>query len=354
MLQLRHMAKFNSLIAKAISALLLLLALFVPGKSFAQTEKKPSQSIFEYLTQKEALSIQLTTDLTGLNGSRKSDDYQPAVLTDANGQKWKVDIKSRGKFRRKSGFFPPIKIKFSKKDLAQAKLAEFNDIRVTLPFYEGQSGDDLVVREYIAYRMYEQMTSVSIRARLVKFTLVDSHVESWKHEVYAIFMEDDDELCSRLGAHEEEIYGLHPDSLQASQAALVSAFNYAIGNSDWEVAGIRNVKLLRATTGGKIVLIPYDFDFSGIVNAQYSKPANMSGLKTTKQRFLMADGLNPDQLRKSFQLINKERKNLYKLIDNQHLSHASQRDVEDYLDTFFDNLSIDDVIGAAVRTPMID
>ncbi len=354
MLQLRLVTKFYSESAFRAFISVIALAIGLTTQSAALEPQKDLTTIFETLTHTEGATVTISTDLTNLNSNRKSDDYQPAVLTDATKRKWKVEIKTRGKFRRKNGFFPPIKIKFSKKELLAAGYKEHNGIRVTLPFYEGQQGNDLVVREYLAYRMFEHLSPVSIRARLVRLTLVDSHVESWRHEVYAIFLEDDDELCKRYSAYEEEIFGLHPDSLQSNQAALVSAFNYAIGNADWEVAGMRNVKLLRPNGGGKIVLIPYDFDFSGVVNAPYSRPSHMSGLKTIKQRFLIADGIKTDQLRRAFQVIYKEKKALYRIIQNPHLRASSQREIEEYLDGFFLNLSIDEVIGGVVRTPAID
>jgi hypothetical protein len=323
------------------------------GSTFGQEKKL--QSIFEYLTSKEAVHVKLSTDLTQLNGSRKSDDYIPAVLTDQNGKKWKVEIKSRGKFRRKNGFFPPIKIKFSKKELAVEGYSAHNDLRVSLPFYEGNDGDDYMVREYLCYRMYEHLTPASVRARLVCMTLSDSHVESWKHEINTIFMEDDDELEQRLEVKEEEIYGLDPDSLLQTQAGLTAAFNYFIGNADWEVAGMRNVKLMRGTPGGKIILIPYDFDFSGVVNAPYSKPASMSGLKTIKQRFLMADGIKPEHLRRAYMSIQKEAPALRKIVQSKYLKNSSQRDILDYLQSFYDNLSSDNTSnGAAMKAPLID
>jgi hypothetical protein len=352
------MAKFNTETRNPGRAALLLF-FFVSNLfaiiSHAQSQTNTISSIFEKVTEKEANHIQLNTDLTKLNGARKSDDYQPAILTDVDGRKWKVEVKSRGKFRRKNGYFPPIKIKFAKKELKSAGYSDHNGIRVTLPYYEGQQGDDLIVREYLTYRMFEHLSAASIRARLVKITLSDSHVESWKHEIYAIFMEDDDELCARLDAHEEEVYGLDPDSLQANQAALVSTFNYMIGNADWEVAGIRNVKQLRSNSGGKIVLIPYDFDFSGVVNAPYSKPAHLSGLKTIKQRFLMADGIKPEHLRRALAQIEKERAPIRKILVNKHLSSSSQREIGEYLTSFFDNLVHDNAIeGTSVTAPLID
>jgi hypothetical protein len=326
--------------------------LTVNAQPNAIQEKK--QSIFEYLTVKEGTELELITDLTKLNGSRKSDDYQPAILKAKGGKTWKLDLKTRGKYRRKNGFFPPIKLKFPKKEIVAQGFSEHNEIKITLPFYEGDGGNELVVREYLAYRMYESLTIASMRARLVKMTIIDSHVESWKHTTYCILLEDDDELCTRLDATEINTFGMDPDSLQMHQAALVSAFNYMIGNADWEIAGLRNVKMLRPNQGEKVVLIPYDFDFSGLVNAPYSKAANLSGLKTTKQRFLMADGIKTEQLRRAFAVLNKEKATLLKMVESKYLKYSAQDEIKAYLNTFFNQLEIDSVIGASISTPQID
>jgi hypothetical protein len=312
-------------------------------------------SIFEVLTTTEAAKITISTDLTTLNDARRSDDYQPAVLTDPNGKKWKVEIKTRGKYRRRNGYFPPVKIKFAKKDLKEAGYPNLNEIKISLPYYQKEEGPDLVVREYLAYRMYESLTTASLRARLVKLSLTDSHVESWNHDIYAIFIEDDEELCSRLKAIEEERFGVEPDTLQSAQMALVAAFNYLIGNTDFEVSANRNIKFLRTENGEKLIPIPYDFDFSGLVNAPYAKPSSITGLKSVTQRFMMADGVKSEHLRRALLILQKEEKQIRRIIGTKHLKGASQREMLDFLDTFYDNLSISKLIeGVSIEAPQID
>jgi len=46
-------------------------------------------------------------------------------------------------------------------------------------------------------------------------------------------------------------------------------FNYMIGNTDWSPVYFHNVKLIR-TESADFLTVPYDFDFSGIVNARYA------------------------------------------------------------------------------------
>jgi hypothetical protein len=63
----------------------------------------------------------------------------------------------------------------------------------------------------------------------------------------------------------------------------VSLWNYWIGNTDWSVAALHNIELFRNSTGS-FVTVAYDYDWSGAVNARYSFPNPMLGLRSVKDR----------------------------------------------------------------------
>ena len=60
--------------------------------------------------------------------------------------------------------------------------------------------------------------------------------------------------------------------------AKSAAFNFMIGNLDWSLVMARNIKLFKHPGLHKCIVIPYDFDYSNVVDASYrreSRPANM-------------------------------------------------------------------------------
>jgi hypothetical protein len=309
--------------------------LFDPfGSNLAIAQNKTS--LYDLLTKTEIPKLVLETDLTTMMASRKTNAYFSGTLTTEEGVVRKVEIKTRGKYRRKTCELPPLKLKFSKKGLVAEGLDTLNEIKIIMPCFDDDRGDELVMKEYLAYRMFEKMTPASVRARLIKINLKDTHVEKSKKSFYALLVEDEEELAARLKALPVDQYGIEPDSLNTNQAAMTVMFNYMIGNTDWEIAMMRNVRLFQSFEGGKVFTIPYDFDFSGFVSAPYSSPSSESGLKTVRDRFLMSSGLKPDALKRAAKTLKAMRPELIEICKLKQLDKDEQNKLIAYLQTFFD------------------
>lgn len=328
----------NNLFARyLLLASLLGWSFHAAGQVIAADTARP-RTIFELLTQKEAVKMTLETDLTTIIEQKKSSQYHPGTLRSEDGKVYRVEVKPRGKFRRKVSVFPPLKLKFKKRELLAEGLDTLNEIKLVLPCYESDKGDELIVREYIAYRMFEQLTDASMRARLIRLTIRDTHVEKSKKSMYAILLEDEEELVSRLNGQLNEEYGIPSDSLHTYQAALMVMFQYMIGNTDWDVSMLRNVRLVRATQTGRTIAVPYDFDFSGLVSAPYSSPNSDTGLKTVRDRFLMNLGLKPEALKRALATLKSSKQDFYSLCNSKYLDNAASSDMIGYLRGFFEKV----------------
>lgn len=337
----------------SISAFLIhLLLLLLPLIAMSQTEVD-KKSVFEYLTKAEATKIALETDLTTILENRKKDVYYPATLTTDDGKTFKVEVKMRGKYRRKMADIPPLKIKFKKKDLTTAGLDTLNEIKLTLPAYDSDLGEQLLLKEYVAYRMFEHLTSASVRARLVRLTINDTHVEK-SRKMYAIMIEDEEETAVRLKGEEVEQYGISPDSLIMNQAALVSVFQYMIGNTDWDISMVRNVRLIKSPESGKILVIPFDFDFAGMVAAPYASPSSESGLKTVRDRFMMANGIKTEHLKRALKIVQSAKNDLYKISSSKYIPRATSDEITSYLETFFQQIESSDEVPKLYKMPEAD
>lgn len=311
-------------------------------------------SIFEALTKIEGEKLTLEVDLTTIIAQKRSDQYFPAALISSDGTMYKVEVKPRGKFRRKNAVYPPLKLKFKKKELVQAGFDTLNEIKLVLPCYDNQKGDELVIREYLAYKIFEQLSPASVRAKLIKLVIHDTHVEKSKKTMYAILVEDMEETCARMGGVAVEDYGIPADSLHTNQAAMMVLFEYMIGNTDWEISMLRNVRLIRTTATNKIIAMPYDFDFSGLVSAPYSSPSSDSGLKTVRDRFLMPSGVKPEALKRALSTIKKSKQEIYNICRNKLLSRDAISDMVLFLDTFYDRIGEKDDVPQMMKMPETD
>lgn len=312
-------------------------------------------SIFEALVESEADRITIDMDLTTIVAQKRSDQYFPATIIASDGTPYKMQVRPRGKFRRKNAIYPPLKLKFKKKYLVSLGLDTLNEIKLVLPCYDSKLGDELVIREYLAYKIFEILSPASVRAQLIRLTINDTHVEKSKKQMYAILVEDKEEVCARLGGGVSvEDYGMPADSLHTNQAALVVIFQYMIGNTDWEIAMLRNVRLVRMNGASKILVIPYDFDFAGLVSAPYSSPASHTGLKTVRDRFLMPSGVDREALKRALASVKKAKPEIYSICRNRRLSRDAVSDMLKFLDTFFDKVGDSDEVPQMMKMPFTD
>lgn len=297
---------------------------------FGQTERP---SIFGQMGIEEGAKVTLVTDLTTVLAQKKTATYFPGTLTTPDGKTFAVQLRASGKFRRMKAAIPPLKVKFKKKELSAQGLDTLNKVKLIMPWFESPRGEELLVKEYLCYRMFEPLSDLHVRARLVRLTL--QHTNGSQKRMPAILLEDDSETAARYQAYNVKRYGIKPDSLEAHQAALTVLYQYLVGNTDWDLQAVRNVRIIQHRENGTLWTMPYDFDFSGMVAAPYASPSSESGLKSVRDRFLMPQGINPEALKKAVAVINKRKGTLYAICEASCLSPDGQKDMKRYLDVYF-------------------
>ena len=90
----------------------LLILFFLSDKPHALAQKR---TVFEQLTMVEAAKMTLEADITTIVQQKKSSQYFPGTLTTEDGKVYRIELKPRGRFRRKISEIPPLKMKFKKK-----------------------------------------------------------------------------------------------------------------------------------------------------------------------------------------------------------------------------------------------
>lgn len=317
----------------------LLLLTLAPCSAGAQQADSRRATIFEQLTEKEGVEMTLETDLTTFIGQKRTNNYLPGKLLTKDGKSYEVEIRPRGRYRRKVSQIPPMKIRFSHREMETAGLDSLNEIKIALPAFDSEAGNELIVKEYLAYRLFEKLSDAHFRARLIKLTIKDTFdPKSKPKKMYAIFVEDEEEVAARLGGVPEEEFGVPIEQYETQQAALVAMFQYLIGNTDWDFSMHRNVQLIKMKETGKITVLPYDFDFSGFVSAPYAVPSSESGLKTVRERFLMPSGLDTNALNEAVKLIKIVEQDLYPVCRSKFISKSAAGDMVKFLESYFKNM----------------
>ena len=126
-------------------------------------------------------------------------------------------------------------------------------------------------------------------------------------------------------------------------AVLVGMFNYMIGNTDWSAVRGHNTKLMR-TQPGEYLTVPYDFDFSGAVDARYASPdpslTEQHRLRRVTDRLYR--GLCRSQLVRATlaPMFNAQREALWDLyISFERLEEDRREDALEFYEDFYETLN---------------
>lgn len=329
----------SAAVRSSASAPFYLICLFIIGIMCVAAAPSVAQqrvpSVLEHLTAVEGDSLHLELDLTELIHEKKKGTWFPATLTNSAGDQLSLEVRARGKYRRMNCELPPLKLKFSKKALQSMGLDTLNEIKLVVPCINNPQSEANLLQEYAAYKIYEKLTPYSVRARLVKVTFRDRHVEQTYRPMWCLLVEHEEEVAARLGGKITETYGLTTDSLATEAAALNTVFQYMIGNTDWDIESFRNIYLFRPASGAKIVPIPFDFDFSGFVSAPYASVSATTGLQSVKDRLLMQNNVPKQDIRRAVQKICSMKKELLAICTHPVFEPDASQEMLLFLNDFF-------------------
>lgn len=297
-------------------------------------------SIFDVMSQEEVLEVNLEFDIASLKANKLSgEDYQ-AALSFSNGdtkEVWNIEVKPRGKYRRmKCVDVPPLKLKFKKGDLKLKGLSTSNDLKLVPQCIEDESqAKEILLREFLVYKMYNVITDDSYRVQLLKINYVDSKTGQSDSQM-AFLIEDTAQLRERINAKKFKFDGGIEDSLMNREhLKTVALFNYMIGNFDYNPILAKNVKPV--LKNGKVNFVPYDFDFAVMVKAPYATLSDEIKIKHWSDRVYLGFDSDVENMEDSFEHFKSKKKELIQTIKNfKLLSNTSRKEILVYINSFFE------------------
>ncbi|MEZ4963142.1 MAG: hypothetical protein R2830_25185 [Saprospiraceae bacterium] len=315
-----------------------------------------SLGIFDLLGREEIMDIELETNLDSLMSRKREDTYTKGLFTFDQTRKQTmtlpVNIRCRGKFRRMKCSFPPLKLKFKKSDLAAHGLNEFNELKlVTHCLDEKEKSKELILREYVVYKLYNILTPYSFRVQLVKVTYINTEKKGKKLKGWGIVIEDEEDLAHRMGGEKIDKMGIPVDSLDPFQEKVVSLFQFMAGNADWSILLNRNIQSVLMPMGTYFT-VPYDFDYSALVSAPYARVDARLGQKTIRDRVFLGLADSLEAIKPAVELFLSKQDSLLEAIDDcPQLGMESKADMRQYLAEFFDIIKDDSRIANEVLLP---
>ncbi len=305
-----------------------------------------STTIFDLLRSDDVREVTLRTNLVQLIENRNIEDNEEKAeleFEDANGESqiWTLKLSVRGKFRRRACDFPPLRLDFDKDDLKDRGMQKHDKLKLVTHCLDARAmGNENVLREYLAYKMYNLLTDDSYRVQLVKIRYEDTEGHMGNVTRYGFIIEDTDEMAERLGGEEcDDCLNPKPSTVNLETENLHAFFQYFIGNTDFSLAMQRNLKLV-TMPDGKLIPVGYDFDFSGLVNASYAVPAVDLGQLTLQERIFLGLQVEDAIMKKSLQRFEDQRDALFLLVKKfKLLPLDSRNEIRAYLEAFYADMN---------------
>jgi hypothetical protein len=325
-----------------VSALRWLLALLCAAPGGAAAADAPP--LFD---AHDVLAVELEADWDPIRRDTSAEPTaHPATLRLGGSDAPPIPIRvaASGRSRRTQGLcdLPPLRLDFPKREREGTPFRGIGELKLTTHCKNDPRYEQNLLLEYLVYRSYGALTEQSHRVRLLRVRYREPGRPKPRWERFAFAIEDAKDLAQRLGAErvrESRVDGARLDPVSASRAEL---FYYMIGMTDFSLVArdggpcCHNARALRRADGALLV-VPYDFDQTGVVHPDYAAPAAGLGLRSVLQRKFRGRCWPPERSEASLALLRAKRPEIRALFQAQpELSAARERRALAYLDGFYE------------------
>jgi len=242
----------------------------------------------------EPLDVTITAPIrTIVRAAERSTDPHPGTIV-AGGETRPIELSARGFSRRKKETcdFPPLRVELTDNPGEGSLFDKQKRLKLVVHCKDSDTFEQYVLREYAIYRLFNIMSPESFKVRLLRVRYMDDDKQIAQR--WGFFIEDIGDLARRMGGKQIEVSRVPDNSLDPEDAARVALFQYMVANADWEmVAGpegedcCHNSKLVGATAEARqgLTPVPYDFDYTGLVDTPYAVPAEAWRITSVRTRY---------------------------------------------------------------------
>jgi hypothetical protein len=328
------------------------LALVFATPAHAQQAEKP------LFAAPDPIHIVIQAPLSTITRNREGHDTIAGTLTDPNGQNLPISLAVRGITRRTSETcdFPPLRVDFTAPPPPTSLFAGQKKLKLVTHCRNAASFQQYVLLEYAAYRMYNLLTPMSFRARLANIDYRDANGRPIVSRI-GYFLEDLSDVAHRNGLKVVHAGERIPVSyLSPADAGRYALFEHLLANHDWSMragpAGkdcCHNAELVGLAAPGATIPIPYDFDFSGYVNAPYATPPAELDISDVRQRLYRGYCIHNASVVAAAREMRALHPQIIGVLSQvPGLEPATQQRAGAYLEKFFADIATDSDVGSKV------
>lgn len=298
-------------------------------------------SLLQSIHQDSAVDLYLTLDWKAIEKNKNDKAYVPAKVLIISPRKDSIyldaKVRTRGHMRLDICSFPPLKLKFEKGTLAEHHLSSFNEMDIVNHCEESEMHDQLLLKEYLAYKLWEFVSPYYFKVQLIRLHYMKTDGSQAHKTAYAFLMENTEELVERLGARRNKTPVISSSAVEKEPLLRVALFEYMIGNTDWYITNRHNLEFVAIPGYNVLVPIPYDFDYSGLVSAPYAAHHASIDLPSVSIRYYQGKCATDEEVHKILKTFLDQKEKI--LMTPHHIQGLSEKSINysvAYLKEFYD------------------
>ena len=294
----------------------------------------------------DILEVSLKFDLANFlkkpDRSRSFDGIITIPMSETDTLNRKVIIRYRGESRYERCSFPPMRVTLKKPVYEVSGSGRIKKIKLVNQCNRGSAFEEYIIWECLVYKIHNVITDTSYRVRLIKVNFIDKEDKRKPLTQFGIFIEPKDLLAKRTNTVVVNTSALTQRDIIPEMIDMMAIFNYMVSNWDWSVPGQHNLSILKTNQFGLSGLgipVPFDFDLTGIVNADYAIPPPALGIESNRDRIFTRICRPVEVYRKALMKFIDKKEEIYSVgNDYPYLSRGSKRDIIGSLDQFYNQL----------------
>ena len=302
----------------------------------------------------EPVEIVLTADWKTVQRDRdvNSKKLYPgtmAIVKDGKaGEAFAIELRTRGHVRRNPRMcsFAPLRLELPKDKTKGTVFEGHGNLKLGTHCQGDGIYQQYTLKDYLTSRLHNVMTPRSLRVRLAKVTYADKDAGKEPYTKLGILFEDVDDMAKRVEARELPVPRQMFQYVDQPQLLFMSLFQYMIGNTDYSILALHNVIMIDDAKGVRYT-VPYDFDYSGLVNAHYARPFKELPITSVRDRLYRGPCKSEAEVNEALSAFREKQAELLALpatLTRFGLSEGQQKDAVKYLNEFFELISRPDKV----------
>lgn len=261
------------------------------GNQFASGVIGDTTTLFNYFfdLKDEKPVLKINTNVGKLINKKMKEEEQPGTLTFSGPGGSEItlnmQVRARGNIRKEVCYYPPIRINMIKSDLVNMGFAKSDKLKFVLQCRDNKQGLAYLEKEFLIYELYEEIDSNCVRTKMVEIEFWED--DDLKKKLDGFLVEEESHFGKRINGTVLESGTIRSASLERDHYLKMVFFQHMIANTDWTIPNKHNVEIVKLPAYQRVVAIPYDFDYAGLVATSYAIPHTSIPIANVKQRYFM-------------------------------------------------------------------